>query len=99
MMNALALLLLLQQPIHGQFSTPSSGDTVGYWQQRVAYHVTATLDEEAERLRARGHLWYVNNSPDALDVLYLHQHLNAFRPGSAWSASDEREGRNEPRSH
>src|SRR5919206_4303477 len=84
------LLLALQQ---GSFTTPPSGDTVGYWQQRITYRVVATLDETAQRLRARGELTYVNNSPDTLRELYLHQYLNAFRPGSAWSAADAREGR------
>lgn len=94
MLSTLPLLLLLQQPVAGQFSSPPSGDTTGYWQQRVTYRITATLDESAQRLRARGELWYVNNSPDPLGEIYLHQHLNAFRPHSAWSAADAREGRN-----
>ncbi|HYD51282.1 MAG TPA: hypothetical protein VEA99_01595, partial [Gemmatimonadaceae bacterium] len=75
------------------FSTPPSGDTVGYWQQRVHYRIVATLDEAAQRLRATGELTYVNASPDTLRELYVHQYLNAFRPGSRWSADDEREGR------
>src|SRR5687768_18533699 len=44
-------------------------------------------------VRARGTLWYVNNSPDTLGELFFHQYLNAFRPGSKWSEVDEREGR------
>src|SRR5918912_3260229 len=84
------LLLAVQQ---GSYSSPPSGDTVGYWQQRITYRVVATLDETAQRLRARGELTYVNNSPDTLREMYVHQYLNAFRPGSRWSADDEREGR------
>src|SRR5919199_6740652 len=86
----LLFLLALQQ---GAFTTPPSGDTVGYWQQRIAYRIVATLDEDARRLRARGELAYVNNSPDTLREMYVHQYLNAFRPGSKWSAVDRREGR------
>jgi hypothetical protein len=74
-------------------TSPPSGDTLGYWQQRVAYTITATLDERAQRVRARGTLRYVNNSPDTLRELYLHQYLNAFRPASKWSEVDDREGR------
>src|ERR687884_1694553 len=85
-----ALLLALQQ---GSYTSPPSGDTVGYWQQRVGYRIVATLDEDAQRLRARGELTYVNNSPDTLREMYVHQYLNAFRPGSKWSAADQREGR------
>ena len=89
MLHFLALLLLQQ----GAYTTPQSGDTVGYWQQRVGYRIVATLDEAAQRLRARGELTYVNNSPDTLREFYLHQYLNAFRPASAWSRVDQREGR------
>jgi hypothetical protein len=82
--------LALQQ---GAYSSPPSGDTVGYWQQRVGYRIAATLDEAAQRLRGHGELTYVNNSPDTLREMYVHQYLNAFRPRSRWSAADRREGR------
>src|SRR5205814_7546365 len=91
-----ALIVVMRQAVaqspQGNTSPPS-GDTVGYWQQRVAYTITATLDERAQRVRARGTLTYVNNSPDTLREMYVHQYLNAFRPGSKWSEVDEREGR------
>ena len=74
-------------------SSPATGDTVGYWQQHVRYRIVARLDEPAMRLRSRGELVYVNNSPDTLREMYFHQYLNAFRPGSKWSAVDERERR------
>jgi hypothetical protein len=74
-------------------SSPPTGDTVGYWQQRVRYRIVARLDEQATRLRSRGELIYVNNSPDTLREMYLHQYLNAFRPGSKWSEVDQRERR------
>jgi hypothetical protein len=92
---AIALVAALQQGIAGSpgFTTPPQGDTAGYWQQRVRYEIVAMLDERAQRVRARGTLWYVNNSPDTLRELYFHQYLNAFRPGSRWSQVDEREGR------
>ena len=74
-------------------TTPPGEDTVGYWQQRVDYAIVATLDEAVGGIRARGTMTYVNRSPDTLRDLWLHQHLNAFRPGSRWSATDAREGR------
>jgi hypothetical protein len=86
----LAFLLALQQP---SMTTPPSGDTTGYWQQRLRYVITATLDEPRGALAARGELTYVNSSPDTLRELYVHQYLNAFRPGSEWSEADERERR------
>jgi hypothetical protein len=74
-------------------TTPPGNDTIGYWQQRADYTIVATLDERMEAVRASGTMRYVNHSPDAIRELWLHQHLNAFRPGSRWSATDEREGR------
>ena len=77
----------------GPATTPPSGDTVGYWQQRADYRIVVTLDDTRGVIDAEGTLRYVNHSPDTLRELWLHQHLNAFRPGSRWSAVDEREGR------
>lgn len=74
-------------------TTPPGNDTIGYWQQRANYTIVATLDERMHAVRASGSLNYVNKSPDTLRELWIHQHLNAFRPGSRWSATDEREGR------
>ena len=89
----LGTVALLQQSPYQGATTPPSGDTVGYWQQRVGYTIVATLDEAASKLHARATLVYVNNSPDTLREMYVHQYLNAFRPGSKWSATDEREYR------
>src|SRR5690242_353186 len=70
------------------------GDTTSaYWQQQVAYRITASLDESAGVLTGHERITYVNRSPDALTAFYVHQYLNAFRPGSRWSAVDESEGR------
>ena len=88
----LPLILALQQAAPAP-TTPPSGDTTGYWQQRVEYRITATLDEKSHAVHASGDLVYVNQSPDTLRELFFHQYLNAFRPGSRWSAVDEREGR------
>lgn len=74
-------------------TTPPGNDTIGYWQQRADYRIVATLDERINAIHATGTLTYVNKSPDALTELWLHQHLNAFRPGSRWSAVDAKEGR------
>lgn len=101
---AVAALAALQQPVQSPTSspaaatsrgatTPPSGDTIGYWQQRVHYEVVATLDEDHARLQSEAVLTYTNNSPDTLREMFFHQYLNAFRPGSKWSARDERENR------
>src|SRR5256886_1939039 len=70
-----------------------AGDTSAYWQQQVAYQITAALDEPSGVLTGRVRIGYVNRSPDTLRDFYVHQYLNAFRPGSRWSAADSAEGR------
>lgn len=55
------------------------------FRQGVDYRIEARLDEATQTLRARARLRYTNNSPNRLDMLYVHQHLNAFRPNSAWA--------------
>src|SRR6267378_693679 len=64
-----------------------------YWQQRVAYEITASLDEGSGVLTGKAHILYVNQSPDTLRDFYVHQYLNAFRPGSRWAAADSAEQR------
>ena len=64
-----------------------------YWQQRVAYEISASLDEPSGVLTGTARIRYVNQSPDTLRDFYVHQYLNAFRPGSRWAAVDSAEGR------
>src|SRR5258706_2815998 len=64
-----------------------------YWQQRVAYEIVASLDESSGVLSGNVRISYVNQSPDTLRDFYVHQYLNAFRPGSRWAAVDSAEGR------
>src|SRR5438034_9790433 len=68
-------------------------DTGGYWQQRVAYRITAALDESSGVLTGHARITYVNRSPNVLRDFYVHQYLNAFRPHSRWAAVDSAEGR------
>src|SRR5216110_2713032 len=70
-----------------------AGDTTGYWQQQVAYRITAALDEPSGVLSGHVRIAYVNRSPDTLRDFAVHQYLNAFRPGSRWAAADSAEGR------
>ncbi len=91
MITVVTFALVLQQVVAS--TTPPSRDPADYWQQRADYEIHAQLDETSGVLHARALLTYVNHSPDTLREFYVHQHLNAFRPGSKWSAVDEREGR------
>jgi hypothetical protein len=78
------LLLLLQQ---------TSSIPRGYWQQQVAYEISARLDESRGVLSGTERIRYVNRSPDTLTTFSLHLYLNAFRPGSRWADADSAEGR------
>jgi hypothetical protein len=60
--------------------------------QGVSYRIEAVLDEDAQVLRGRARLRYTNRSGMSLDSLYFHQHLNAFRPNSAWARREASRG-------
>jgi hypothetical protein len=64
-----------------------------YWQQRLEYNITATLDEQGGTLAGSETIVYHNNSPDTLRTFALHLYLNAFRPGSRWADADSVEHR------
>ncbi len=66
--------------------------TPGYFQQGVDYRIEARLDEASNVLHGRARLRYTNRSPRALDTVYVHQHLNAFRPNSAWARREAQFG-------
>ncbi len=59
-----------------------------YFQQGVDYRIEATLDDATSVLHGRVRLRYTNRSRRAIDTLYFHLHLNAFRPNSAWAKRD-----------
>ena len=72
--------------------TTPAPEPLAYWQQEVAYHIAARLDEPSGVLRGTERIAYHNRSPDTLVTFALHLHLNAFRPGSRWSDADSIEG-------
>src|SRR5688572_3798843 len=71
--------LLVATAADGQASPPAR------FQQEVHYRMEARLDEDTDVLRGRARMRYGNRSTSRLDTLYFHQHLNAFRPNSAWA--------------
>ena len=84
--SVIALVLLaLQQPADQR-------DHPSYWQQEVAYTITARLDEPSGVLSGAEQIHYRNRSPDTLSSFALHLYLNAFRPGSRWADADSVEG-------
>ncbi len=85
----LALLAVTAIPMPGTAQEP----VTPYWQQGVAYDITARLDEASGVLSGGETVRYTNHSPDTLTTFALHLYLNAFRPGSRWSDADSAEGR------
>jgi len=59
-----------------------------YWQNRADYAIHATLDESGPTLSATEVITYTNNSPDALDVLWLQLDQNLYRTDSRGNYAD-----------
>ena len=53
-----------------------------YWQNKADYQIHTTLDPAAKTLTATEQITYTNNSPDALDVLWLQIEQNAYKTES-----------------
>jgi hypothetical protein len=85
-LTLLASLVTLAAP--APTALPDTAD----FRQGVEYRIEATLDEATDVLSGRARLRYTNNAPRAIDTLYFHQHLNAFRPNSAWARRELQSG-------
>jgi hypothetical protein len=61
--------------------TRSSGGVpgAGYWQNRADYTINARIDTAKKSLSATEVITYTNNSPDALDVLWVQLDQNIYR--------------------
>ena len=68
----------------------AGAQTTPYWQQEANYTIEASLDDTSGVLSGAGALVYRNRSPDALDRVEFHLHLNAFRPNSVWARAEQR---------
>jgi hypothetical protein len=58
-----------------------------YWQNRADYAITARLEPAAKILSGEVTISYANNSPDALDVLWLQLDQNIYRRDSRGGAA------------
>jgi hypothetical protein len=85
MIAMLTLPLLLAAAAAQAPAGASAVQDTSYFQQHVDYRIEARLDEAAEMLNGRLRLQYGNKSPAAIDTLWFHLHLNAFRPNSRWA--------------
>ncbi len=56
-----------------------------YWQQQVDYVIDAALNADSNEVTAHEVITYTNNSPAALDYIWMHMEQNIFRPDSIGS--------------
>ena len=79
--------LLLPAP--NDVRTGSGRPGHAYWQQRVDYRISATLDPERQELRGQETIHYLNRSPDALPYLWLFLEQNICAPTSVTNQLDQ----------
>jgi len=70
--------LTLPGPIN-RYRSANGAPGPDYWQNRADYEIHATLDPEGKRLTGQVTIAYTNNSPDALDSLWLQLDQNIYR--------------------
>ncbi|HVF98078.1 MAG TPA: hypothetical protein VM871_12180, partial [Flavisolibacter sp.] len=67
-------------PTPNEYRTASGAPGPKYWQQRADYDIKATLDEANLKLTGTETVTYFNQSPDALEYLWIqldeNQHSN-----------------------
>ncbi len=54
-----------------------------YFQQDVAYKIEVTLNDKNHEVYGDIEITYQNNSPDALEIIYMHLWPNAYQNGTA----------------
>ncbi|WP_339701417.1 M1 family metallopeptidase [Algoriphagus aquimarinus] len=67
----------------GTYTRSASGKpNVGYWQNKADYQIAVTLDDQAHTLTGNIQLTYTNNSPEALDFIWMQMEQNRFKEDS-----------------
>ena len=75
-------------PTPNDYRNASGAPGHEYWQQKVDYRITATLEEAKRRLTARETVRYTNNSPDSLPWLWMQLDQNIFKRNSMAELTD-----------
>ncbi|MDW8301829.1 MAG: M1 family metallopeptidase, partial [Bacteroidia bacterium] len=65
-------------PTPNEYRTASGAPGHKYWQQRADYHIKVQIDDENQTLSGSEWITYYNNSPDALDYLWIQLDQNIF---------------------
>ena len=69
-----------------EYRSASGAPGPKYWQNRVDYNISASLDEATSRVKATITITYKNNSPEKLPYLWLQLDQNSFDEKSRGSA-------------
>jgi hypothetical protein len=69
-------------PTPNEYRTASGAPGRGYWQNTADYQIDVTLDDVNQRISGRETVTYKNNSPDALEYLWLQLDNNIFAKDS-----------------
>ncbi len=65
-----------------EFHSANGAPGPKYWQNRVNYTISATIDTTAKTLTATEKVSYTNNSPDVLPYLWLQLDQNTYKNGA-----------------
>ncbi|KJV33162.1 M1 family metallopeptidase [Luteibacter yeojuensis] len=77
------------QPVNGYRSGSGMPGPL-FWQNRADYDLAATLDPVKNTLVGKATIHYTNNSPDALDVLWLQLDENRFTESARGNFTGDR---------
>ena len=79
----------LDLPTPNQYRSADGTPGPRYWQQRVDYRITATLDSAHASIRGSETIHYVNNSPDSLPYIWMFLEQNICAPGGITNQLDQ----------
>ncbi|WP_293301955.1 M1 family metallopeptidase [Pedobacter sp. UBA4863] len=69
-----------------EYRSASGAPGAKYWQNRVDYNISASLDEATNKIKATITITYKNNSPEKLPYLWLQLDQNSFGENSRGQA-------------
>ena len=64
------------------FRSASGKPGIGYWQNETDYQIEATLNDKNHTITGKVTLTYTNNSPEALDFIWMYLEQNRFTEDS-----------------
>jgi len=75
-----------------EYRSAAGAPGVKYWQNRADYKLNVSLDTAKHRISGTSLITYTNNSPDALDFLWLQVDQNIYKEDSRAEATSPVEG-------